>query len=495
MRVLYIDIDSLRPDHLGCYGYHRETSPHIDGLARQGVRFDNFYATDTPCLPSRTALFSGRFGTCTGVVNHGGVYADMPLQGEGRGFRAAFSQESLASVLRRAGYHTASISPFPNRHSAYQVWHGFTETYDTGKGGLENADEMWPPIERWLKANGGDDDWFLHVNLWDPHTPYDHPEEFGNPFAGQPMDDWITPELLARQNASFGPHSSLEVPGLDDQLPPRWRMGRGAIRTLEDAKAHMDGYDTGIRYADHYVGRMLALLDELGIGDETAVIVSADHGENQGELNVWGDHQTADHICNRIPLVVHWPGITDGQGGRVCGGLQYNLDLSATLAELLGGQAPDAWNGASFAKTLKGGDDGGRDFLVLSQGAWSCQRSVRWDDWLLVRTYHTGLKEFPEYMLFDIAADPHETDNLAGRRPAVLGEGLRRMDQWMAERMADGLRGDPFWGVIAEGGPLHANERSSGWAQYLERLRQTGRADHARRLAASGGRPLSSGLE
>ena len=68
MRILYIDIDSLRPDHLGCYGYHRSTSPNIDAIAAEGVRFTNCYATDVPCLPSRTALFSSQFGIHNGVV-------------------------------------------------------------------------------------------------------------------------------------------------------------------------------------------------------------------------------------------------------------------------------------------------------------------------------------------------------------------------------------------------------------------------------------------
>lgn len=71
MRVLYIDIDTLRPDHLGCYGYHRDTSPNIDRIAVQGVRFDNCYASDVPCLPSRTAPISGRFRIHTGVIVHG----------------------------------------------------------------------------------------------------------------------------------------------------------------------------------------------------------------------------------------------------------------------------------------------------------------------------------------------------------------------------------------------------------------------------------------
>ena len=75
MRVLYIDIDTLRADHLGCYGYHRKTSPNIDRLAQQSVRFECCYASDVPCLPSRTALVTGRFGTHNGVVGHGGTAA------------------------------------------------------------------------------------------------------------------------------------------------------------------------------------------------------------------------------------------------------------------------------------------------------------------------------------------------------------------------------------------------------------------------------------
>jgi choline-sulfatase len=495
MRVLFIDIDTLRPDHLSCYGYHRRTSPNIDALAAEGVRCTDYYASDTPCLPSRTALFTGRFGVCTGTVNHGGEYADLPLEGPGRGFRQGLAATALGSVLRRAGLHTVSVSPFPDRHTSYHLAYGFTETYDTGGGGVENADVVYPPARRWLQANGARDHWFLHVNFWDPHTPYDHPVEYGNPFAGDPVEPWITPELIARQRRSFGPHSATEVPGETDELPPAWRMGRGSIASVADAKVHHDGYDTGIHYADHYVGRLVQDLKDLGVYEQTAIVVSSDHGENQGELNVWGDHQTADYICNRIPLVVRWPGVTDALAGGELGGLYYNLDLAPTLAELVGAEAPAVWNGRSFAGALAGGTDQGRDFLVLSQGAWSCQRSVRWDDFLLIRTYHTGMKEFPEYLLFDVADDPHELCSLAAARPDLVAHGMLLMDRWLGERMHEGLRGDPFWGVIREGGPLHANEHHPRWRRYLERLRHTGRAHHAQRLEQFGGRPFTSGLE
>ena len=82
------------------------------------------------------------------------------------------------------------------------------------------------------------------------------------------------------------------------------------IDSMDAVQQWIDGYDTGIRYADEHVGRLLDALDDAGVLDDTVIIVSSDHGENQGELNVWGDHQTADHITCRVPLIIRWPGLT-----------------------------------------------------------------------------------------------------------------------------------------------------------------------------------------
>jgi hypothetical protein len=202
-------------------------------------------------------------------------------------------------------------------------------------------------------------------------------------------------------------------------------------------------------------------------------------------LEVYGDHQTADHYTCNVPLVVRWPGITDAQAGRALDGLLYHVDLAATLVELAGGEQPERWDGISFAPALRSGRVQGRDYLVLSQGAWSCQRAVRWDDNLLIRTYHTGYKNYPALMLFDLRADPHETHNLAAERADVLGEGLRLLDGWMGDHLSRSGRPDPLFQVLAEGGPYHTRDVEALGVV----LRQTDRAAHADWLDRHGGQP------
>jgi len=249
---------------------------------------------------------------------------------------------------------------------------------------------------------------------------------------------------------------------------------------LADYKKWIDGYDTGIRYADEHIGQILDLLERKGVLDDTVVIVSADHGENQGELNVYGDHQTADHITSRVPLIIRWPGLP---GGRVDWGLHYNLDLPVTLSDMLGARVPAKWDGQSFAETLRTGVESGRDHLVVSQAAWSCQRAVRWGRWMLVRTYHDGLKAFPEVMLFEVDEDPHELTDLAPTHPELVQEGLAILERWHADMMASSEKDvDPMWTVIREGGPFHTRGLLHA---YADRLRESGREAAAERLLAT----------
>ena len=476
MRVLYLDLDTLRPDHLGCYGYARNTSPNIDRVASEGIRFDNYYTTDAPCLPSRTALFTGEFGIHTGVVGHGGTAGDPRIQGRSRGFRSARSTTSWMNVMRNAGFRTVSISPFAERHSAWSFYAGFLEMINPGKCGTERADEIFPHAVDWLERNAEQDNWFTQINFWDPHGPYDVPMEYGNPFEKDPAPDWLTEEMLQKQRESYGPHSACEPIGYGGEKGSTPRIPE-TIANLEDFKKWVDGYDVGIRYMDDHIGKIIQLLKDKGVYDDTAIIISADHGENLGELNVYGDHQTADHITSRVPLIVKWPG---AQAGIVDDQLHYNVDLPPTMAEMFSQKAPDVWDGQSFASTIREGTPQGRDYLVVSQCAWSCQRAVRFGPWIMIRTYHDGLKEFPRIMLFNLEEDPHETNNLADERPEIVNQGLALLDKWHAEAMTRSQSDiDPMWTVIREGGPLHTRAYLQS---YCEHLKQTGRAGKAEKL-------------
>ena len=117
MRILVFDIDCLRPDHLGCYGYGRPTSPNIDRIAAEGVRFDRCYCASSPCLPSRAAWASGRFGIRNGVISNTGAGSEFRLlKTHYSGPRPEY--EMLPRQLRRGGCETVSFSNFADRHTA-----------------------------------------------------------------------------------------------------------------------------------------------------------------------------------------------------------------------------------------------------------------------------------------------------------------------------------------------------------------------------------------
>lgn len=474
MRILYLDIDTLRPDHLGCYGYHRATSPNIDEVARRGVRFTNVYASDVPCLPSRTALVTGTFGIRNGVSNHGGAAADLASRGADRTFFNQWVTSSLPAVLGRAGLHTASISSFPLRHGAHWWSGGFRESMDLAAGyGLERADQVLPGALDWLDRRGRAEDWFLHVHLWDPHTPHNAPASFGNPFADDPVPAWHDESVRAANWELPGPHSAQEPWGF---RPDEW--GQPGPRSpwnlagSEEVKQLFDGYDVGVRYADEALGVLANHLADLGVLDETAIWISSDHGEAFGELGVYADHQGADEATAHIPAILAWPGIEPS----VQTGLAYHLDLAATIVDLAGVTPPGDWDGISLRPQVEAGTDGpGREHLVLTQGAWTAQRGVRSGDLLYLRTLHDGYHAaWPEEMLFDVAADPHEQHDLAATEPRATAELGATLDAWVsAELDRSFVDRDPLVTIIEEGGPFHVRGHLPA---YLDRLRETGRS-------------------
>jgi arylsulfatase A-like enzyme len=276
--------------------------------------------------------------------------------------------------------------------------------YNPGKTGNETADDVTPIALDWIRHNQAKDNWFLHVNYWDPHTPYRTPEAFGNPFANEPLPGWFTEEMWHSCWEGFGPHSPQEPHDYGgEKVNHRFPRVPDQIDSMEKVRQWIDGYDVGVRYADEHVGRLLNALADAGVLDDTVIMVSADHGENLGELNVWGDHQTADHFTCRVPLIVHWPGLTEQP--RVDTDLHYQYDWAATLVELIGGTVPGNWDAKPFTSAFREGHEDGRPYLVTSQNAWSCQRGIRFDRYLCLRTYHDGYKQLEPIMLLDLEND------------------------------------------------------------------------------------------
>ena len=316
MRILFIDIDTLRPDHMGCYGYSRNTTPNMDQVCREGIRFDQYYCSDAPCLPSRASLVSGMFGIHNGAVGHGGTAADRRLTGCPRDFTDIVDDNCFHNIFRKAGMHTASVSTFPERHSSWWFNAGFNECYNVGGHGNESGEEVLPVALDWLRRNRERDNWFLHVHFWDPHTPYRAPESFGNPFAEVPLDTWIDEAVLEEHKKAVGPHGINELGMYTDQIAPGYPRMPGSAQDMAGLRRVMDGYDTGILYADYLVGQLFDLLKEQGLYEDTAIFITSDHGENMGELAIYSEHGTADYPTCHIPFIMKWPGCKAGSVDR-----------------------------------------------------------------------------------------------------------------------------------------------------------------------------------
>ncbi|MEG0911128.1 MAG: sulfatase [Ruthenibacterium sp.] len=476
MRVLLFDIDTLRSDHLGCYGYGRNTSPTMDAVAGEGVRFTDYYCPNAPCLPARASLVTGQYGIHNGVLGHGGTAADLRLQGATRSFTDDCSENGLFMQFRRAGMHTVSFSSFAERHAAWWFNAGFNECYNVGKRGGESAEMITPQVLDWLSRNGEQDNWMLHVHYWDPHTPYRTPADYESCFTQQPLsDDWIDDAVFAQHQLQIGPHGVHEINMWNDDTFAQWPKHPGKLETRADAKHFMDLYDDGVRFTDDNIAQILALLKQKNLyNDDLAILITSDHGEDLGELGLYGEHGLADEPVCHIPMIIKWPG---AQKGAVASGFYDNVDLLPTVQELLqvkptGGQYH--LDGISYAKTLLTGESCARRYSVLTQCAHVCQRSVRFDHYIYIRTIHGGYHLFPREMLFDIVNDPHEQHNLADKFPALCAKGAKIILDWTEDMLKTSQSDtDPLWTVMREGGPEHCRGHLQS---YMERIAGTPRA-------------------
>ncbi len=323
-------------------------------------------------------------------------------------------------------------------------------------------------------AADGSDKWFLHVHLWDPHTPYNTPDEYGNPFEGEPGPAWHTEEVRARNWSLAGPHSAQEPGGFqsDESRRPPSRHPR-TLASMDDVRLIFDGYDVGIRYADDAVATLVSKLTDLGVVDETAIWVSSDHGEAFGELGVYADHQAADEATAHIPAVLVWPGLPAG----VQQGLHYHLDVAATVARpCRRGPARPLGRGVhAVGPGVRCGVERTRGALlepgslvvpegVLVSGRGStCEPSTT----ATTRTGRTRCSSISATTRTSSVTSP------ARSRPSST----ERVPSWRTGRQTQLSRSlspiDPLDTVLGEGGPMHVRGHLRA---YLERLERTGRS-------------------
>ncbi|UCH35221.1 MAG: sulfatase, partial [Armatimonadota bacterium] len=375
MRVLYIDLDCCRPDHLSCNGYPRSTSPNLDRIAQQGVSFTRCYCANSPCVPSRASLFFGRHGFNTGVVAHHGpgeLYRHHDIY---RCHWRDMERPMLPMQLWQRGMKTVSFSCFHDRHNAWWFTAGWEQLHTfTRKRGQERADEVNAAFLPWLRAHGRDDNWFVHLHYWDIHSSYRLPGDWPEKFRGQPAPAWPDQDTIDAHQSFYGPRSAVDLytgyeggPGKGLSRPVPYMPD--AIRTRDDFALLVDGYDAAIAYADDHVGQVLDLLDELGILDDTAIVVSGDHGDSFGEHGQYMDHGIANEAVHNIPMIVRWPGVTAEP--RRCDRLIYGMDLAPTLCELLGLPVPSRWDGRSFAAAVRGEPFDGWPYQVWDHGIYT----------------------------------------------------------------------------------------------------------------------------
>ena len=393
--IVVVTIDTLRADHLGCYGYPRDTSPHIDRFAEEALLFENAFSTIATTLPSHVSLWTSRYPLETGVL-HNRVRFDVPEAPDRRIF--------LAQWLRDAGWDTAAfVSAKPlARTSGVQA--GFAHYVDS-EGEQRTADETTDLVVDWLRARPrGAGAFLLWVHYFDPHYPHKAPREFRR---------------------------------FDDDGKLGEFLGARAFEDPEDPqvlKIH-DRYDAEVAFVDSEVARLFGALRRHQDWSALTVVLTADHGEGLLEHG-WWSHARLHNEQIRIPLIIKFPerlGVAPGRRSE----LASSIDVVPTLVAALDLPVPEARSGR-----LRG-----VDLLSASRDRAFAQKRSKHQDGedhlafsVLDREWKYFYRPHGRDSLYDLRNDPNERVDVIETHPEVAERLRAQILAWHDEhRLEEGL--------------------------------------------------------
>ena len=404
-----IDICSARADHFGAYGYSQLTTPGFDELAKESALFENAMAQSSWCLPNYASLFTGHVPEVHGqYVNAAGGMAEFEIP--------------LAQRMRRAGYRTAAFSGGIYFLKAWGLDRGFDKyenLFSTGSAMPASFSELMPKALDWI---GSDKEkkrkpFFIYTAADDLHAPY----QSGNPDLYDPGYEGIVHDTDTLNVRFFRGYNGEP---LDPAGPLKNKLDifRKDPRSLGHLTAH---YDAALNSVDRKVSDFIRRLKEMGLWQNTVVIINSDHGELLGEHGLLGHTQGLYEPVLRVPLMIHHPGLPQGKGKRIKD-LVQRIDLTPTILDIAGASYADGeLQGRSLMGLLRGKDQILRTYAYASSkrnaASWAGydidERVIRTQRWKL---HWYAYKD--RYELYDLDKDPLELHEVSARYPEQVNK-------------------------------------------------------------------------
>jgi len=424
--ILIVGIDSLRADHMSCYGYERLTTPHIDRFAQQGTLFENTFSAYIPTTPGYGSMLTGMdlFSTQVVALRHKG-----PMRSEVR---------TLAEILKEQGYNTTCVGFEGNPSSrGFDTYLGFAGWGSWNEGRSPKAqnlnDVTIPELERLAKEK---EPFLLFLRHMDPHAPYLPPAPYERAFYHGDESD--------PRNKSMDPVMSFK--------PFRDFFATWMPPGISDKDYVIAQYDGAVAYMDACIQTIFQTLESLDILDETIVVINADHGETLYDHECWFDHHgTYDNVLH-VPLIIRYP--SQVPMGKRISGYNRQQDLVPTLMELAGIDAGIDFDGQSLMKMVRGEVTSFDSEFYITECTWMRKHGWRTPQWKLIVALEPDFHFKPPVELYNMVEDPGENNNLAETYPDVVKVLRGRMEAWIAKREKETGLPDPIY----DQGDWHGHE-------------------------------------